>query len=168
MKRSLLFGLFAAIALALAWPYLGLVIFRMVGTETVIAYEADGTARSFVVGPDAPLPDWLPRMPRSLTLSAAHWLDGSGAGGHDVIAHASPDAIEKFYGDELSAAGFVMTTTPLRPEYAMLGIAGGVSGRRERDSLEINIIIRSRESFVSPARAVQINWGIRKTLATSA
>ncbi len=161
-KKTLLHGALLSLAFALAWPYLGLVIFRLMGTDTVIAYEADGTARSFISGPDAPLPAWLPRMQGSLTLSAAKWLDGSLAGGHDVIVHASPAAIEKFYTEKLEAAGFVVTKNPRRPEYAFLGIAGGLTARRESDSIELGLFVRTRESFLSPARAVQVSWAKRE------
>ena len=80
MRGSFLLGLLLAVTVVAGYPYAGLLLGRIIGTSTVTFSEHDGIQRTMVMGPDAPRPEWLPILPRSVVVQAAHWLAEPGPG----------------------------------------------------------------------------------------
>ena len=171
MRGKVLRGLLIALAVVAGYPYAGLVLYRLLGTTTVAMVEHDGTPRSMIMGPAAPLPEWLPQLPRGWTVTAAHWHPSPGrpiAGGQEVLTHTSVDEVKRFYAAALAEAGFAMrddgigTLTP--PVAAYLGIDNTLVGTRD-DGLVISVVTRSAGGLILPSRIVQINWTIPQRAA---
>lgn len=173
MRGKLLRGILTALVVVAGYPYAGLVLNRVIGTATVAMIEHDGTPRSMVMGPAAPLPAWLPQLPRAWTVTATHWLpspDRPIAGGHEVLTHTSVDEIKRFYAAALAEAGFVMrddgigTLTP--PVAVYLGIDNTLVGTRA-DGLVISVVTRSAGGLIFPSRLVQLNWTVPQRAAAA-
>lgn len=73
MPRILVIGLvmFAAIA---GYPYAPVIIYWLTGTNTIVMAEHDGSQRTLISGPAAPVPMWVPKLPGSVMITAAHWI----------------------------------------------------------------------------------------------
>jgi hypothetical protein len=161
----LMFGLLIVVGLLAGYPYVNLVLYRMLGTTTVMMTEHDGTQRALVMGPDAPRPDWLPLLPRSVITQAGHWMPSPGreiAGDVEVLTHKGLDDIKRYYLDALGAAGFEMqdagygAMTP--PIAAYLGVDNILLGYRRDSKLAISVTTRAPGGMMSLSRIVQIHW----------
>jgi hypothetical protein len=158
--------LILAVALVAGYPYAGLILSRVIGTNTVVFTEADGIQRTLVMGPDAPRPDWLPMLPRSIVVQAGHWLPSPGrevAGDVELLTHKDTDEIKSFYVPRLRAAGFDTRDigyggTLNAATAAYLGIANTLMGYSRDRALTITVTTRSRDGFILPSRIVQIHW----------
>lgn len=161
-----IFGLLVAITLVAGYPYAALLLNLMVGTNTVVFTEADGTTRSAIMGPHAPRPDWVPIPPRSTVVHAAQWLPSpqlEDAGSMDVLTHKGADEIKRFYLGELRTAGFEMrdagfgpNLNPLTASY--LGISNMLFGWHAEKRMWIGITTRTPDGIVLPSRTVQVVW----------
>jgi hypothetical protein len=165
MWGRLFLGLVLAVALVAGYPYAALILNRVIGTSTVVFTERDGVARTLIMGPDAPRPDWLPTLPRSLVVQAGHWLPSPGrevAGDLELLTHKDVEEIKRFYLDALGAAGFDTRDTGLgplnAPAAAYLGIANALEGHRDADDLTITVTTRTADGLIFPSRTVQIHW----------
>jgi hypothetical protein len=165
MRGRLFLGFVLAVALFAGYPYAALILNRVIGTNTVVFTEQDGVQRSLILGPDAPLPEWLPILPQSLIVQSAHWLPSPGreiAGDLDLLTHKGVDEIKEFYLDALNAAGFdtrdIGYATLNAPTAAYLGIANMLQGHRGDDDLTITVTTHTRDGLIWPSRSVQIHW----------
>jgi len=165
MWGRLFLGVLLVVVLVAGYPYAALVLNRAIGTSTAILIEANGVRRTLISGPDAPRPAWLPILPRSFIVQAAHWVpspDREIAGGVDLLTHSGVDEIKRFYADALGAAGFDMRDIGYGPMNAptatYLGIANTLQGHRAGDDLTITVTTRTAEGFIWPSRTVEIHW----------
>ena len=165
MNRQFVFGILVAIALAAGYPYAALILYRVIGTNTVVFTEHDGIQRTLVSGPSAPRPDWVPRLPGALTVQAAHWLPSPGreiAGSVDLLTHKSVDDIKRFYLDGLEAAGF--DARDIGYGYlnagaaAFLGIDNQLLGYRGASDVTISVTTNAPSGLLLRPRIVHIHW----------
>jgi hypothetical protein len=170
MWGRLFFGFVLLIALTAGYPYAALLLHRVIGTSTVAFMEADGTQRTLIMGPDAPRPDWLPILPRSMVVSAGHWLPSADrlvAGDIALLTHKGVDDIKRFYLDGLRAAGFDVRDAGIAPLNAptaeYLGIANSLLGWHGEKRLWISVRTRTPGGLVAPSRTVEIHWQTRET-----
>jgi hypothetical protein len=165
MWGRLFLSLLLAVAITVGYPYVALLINRVIGTYTVVFTERDGLQRSLIMGPNAPRPDWLPLLPRSIVVQAGHWLPSPGreiAGDVELLTRMDVDEIKRFYVERLSASGFDINDLGFgslnEPIANYLGIANMLKGRRRGAGLSITITTRSAGGFILPSRTVQIHW----------
>ncbi len=167
--RFVFAGLFL-ISASIGYPYAGLLINRMLGTNTVAFTDYDGTSKSFVMGPDAPRPAWLPLLPGARVVTATKWLSGPGTeatGGVELLTHASPETVRDFYLRELAAAGFTMRDVNMAamglnaPTARLLAIDGVLEGEGGPDGVRIRVNTRSAGGLILASRIVQIDWSRR-------
>jgi hypothetical protein len=165
MWGRLFLGLVLAVALVAGYPYAALIVNRAIGTNTVIFTEHDGLQRTLVLGPDAPRPDWLPMLPRSLVVQAGHWLPSPGreiAGDVELLTHKDAEEVKQFYLDALNTAGFDTRDIGYgalnAPAAAYLGIANMLEGHRSDEDLTITVTTRTPDGLIFPSRTVQIHW----------
>jgi hypothetical protein len=161
-------GLVLLVSLVAGYPYAALILNRVIGTNTVLFGEQDGVQRALIMGPDAPRPEWLPILPRSLVVQAGHWLPSPGrdiAGDVELLTHKGVEEIRRFYLDGLRAAGFEMRDIGHGPlnaaTAAYLGIDNTLQGYRSDAKLAISVVTRSASGLVLPSRTVQIHWQTR-------
>lgn len=153
------------IAIVAGYPYASVLIYRMVGTHTVVMTEFDGMQRTLISGPSAPQPDWIPRFPRSSLVQASHWLpspDRAVAGGQDILTNANPGDIKQFYIERLKGQGFDIRDVgfgELAPQTAaFLGIDGQLLGYRAVDDVTISIGIGTPSGLLLRPRIVKLHW----------
>jgi len=165
MWGRLFLGLVLAVALVAGYPYAALLLNRIIGTNTVVFTERDGTQRTLIQGPNAPRPDWLPMLPHSIIVQAGHWLPSPGreiAGDLELLTHKGVDEIKTFYLRELRAVGFDTSDigygTLNGPAAAYLGVANILQGYRSDTGLNISVTTRTASGFILPSRTVQIHW----------
>lgn len=167
--RFLIAGLIL-ISASIGYPYAGLLINRMLGTNTVAFTDYDGSSKSFVMGPDAPRPVWLPMLPGARVITATKWLSGPGTeatGGVELLTHASPETVRDFYLRELAVAGFTMREIGMRdmglngPTARLLAIDGVLAGEGGPDGVRIRVSTRSAGGLIFASRIVQIDWSRR-------
>ena len=171
MWGRLFISLVMAVALIAGYPYAALVINRVLGTTTVVFTERDGVQRSLIMGPDAPRPEWLPILPRSLIVQAGHWVPSPGreiAGDVELLTHKAVEDIKRFYLDRLNAAGFDMRDIgygPLNTSAAVyLGVDNTLLGYQSATKLTVSVTTRSPGGLLFPSRTVQIHWQMRDEL----
>jgi hypothetical protein len=156
MRGRFLLGLLLAVTVVAGYPYAGLLLGRIIGTSTVTFSEHDGIQRTMVMGPDAPRPEWLPILPRSVVVQAAHWLPSPGrevAGSVELLTHKSVDEVKRYYLDELRSAGFDVRDAGFGPVNAPTAAYLGID-----TSLWISVTTRTPGGLFVPSRTVQINW----------
>jgi hypothetical protein len=165
MRGRFLLGLLLAVTVVAGYPYAGLLLGRIIGTSTVTFSEHDGIQRTMVMGPDAPRPEWLPILPRSVVVQAAHWLPSPGrevAGSVELLTHKSVDEVKRYYLYALRAAGFDVRDAGFGPinaaTAAYMGIDNTLLGWRADTSLWISVTTRTPGGLFVPSRTVQINW----------
>ena len=165
MNRRLFFGILVAIAVAAGYPYAALVLFRVIGTNTVVFTEHDGVQRTLVSGPAAPRPDWVPVLPGAFTIQAAYWLPSPGrqiAGSVDLLTHKSVDDIKRFYLDGLEAVGF--DARDIGYGYlnagaaAFFGVDNELLGYGGKSDLTISVTTNAPSGFLLRPRIVHIHW----------
>ncbi len=164
MHRRLYIAL-VVLAVVAGYPYVSLVLMRVLGTNTVVMTEHDGTARTLVSGPAAPRPTWVPDLPRALTITRSHWLpapDRAIAGGADLLSHKAPIEISQFYLDKLKALGFDardIGTGLISPAIAAwLGIEKQILAYREDDDMTVTVDINSPSGLLLRPRLVKVHW----------
>lgn len=164
MQRRIFIAL-VVLALLAGYPYASLLILRLVGTNTVVFTEHDGTRRTLISGPSAPRPAWIPELPGAIVLQAAHWLptpDRTVAGGVDLITHGNVADIRQFYLDTLAAAGFdirdVGTGAADARTAAFFGIDKQLLGYRADTDVTISISIDAPSGLVLRPRIVKLHW----------
>ncbi len=165
MNRRLFFGILVAIAVTAGYPYAALVLFRLIGTNTVVLTEHDGVQRTLVSGPAAPRPGWVPVLPGAFTIQAAYWLPSTGreiAGSVDLLTHKSVDDIKRFYLDGLEAAGF--DARDIGYGYlnagaaAFFGVDNELLGYGGKSDLTISVTTNAPSGFLLRPRTVHIQW----------
>jgi hypothetical protein len=168
MWGRLFIGFLLAVGLVAGYPYASLIIYRVIGTNTVVFTEHDGVQRSLIMGPDAPRPEWLPVLPRSIVVQAGHWLPSPGrevAGDLELLTHKNVDEIKRFYLDRLNAAGFEMRDIGFGPLNALtaayLGIDNSLLGYQRATKLAITVTTRSADGWLFASRIVQVHWQTR-------
>ncbi|MFO1183419.1 MAG: hypothetical protein U1E56_01370 [Bauldia sp.] len=164
MRRWLPF-LLLAIALVAGYPYASAIIFRAIGTNTVVFAEADGLRRTLISGPDAPRPAWVPNLPGALTVSAAHWLPDPGraiAGDLDLLTHKDVDDISRFYLDALAKAGFDARDIGYglmgEKAAAFFGVDGQILAYRAEDDITVAVSIEAASGLILRPRLVKLHW----------
>jgi hypothetical protein len=167
MWGRVLFGVLLVVTVLAGYPYATLILTRLIGTNTVVFLEQDGTTRSVILGPDAPRPEWLPIPPRAWVVEAGHWLPSPGlevAGKVELLTHRGVDEIRQFYLTRLGAAGFEMRDLGHGPLDALtaahLGIDNMLQGYRREAKLAISVTTRGSGGLIH-SRLVQINWHSR-------
>jgi hypothetical protein len=165
MQRRFLFGALVVVAVLLGYPYAGLVLNHMMGTQTVVMIEHDGTRRTVIMGPGATHPDWLPVMPGALVVTAGRWLPSAeqpDEGDLEILTHAGADDVRRFYTDTLRRQGFDMKDLglgPLSPPVAAyFGIDGMLYGYRAATKHEVSLDIRAASGLLLPSRVIEIHW----------
>lgn len=154
-----------AVALVAGYPYASLILNRIIGTNTVVLTESDGSQRKLIMGPDAPRPDWLPILPQAAIVLASHWMPSPGrdvAGDLELLTHKGVDEIKKFYLEQLRLKGFETRDagfgTLNAASAAYLGIANILEGYRSDTGMTIGVTTRSASGLIMPSRTVQIHW----------
>lgn len=154
-----------AIALVAGYPYAAAPIFRVIGTNTVVFAEADGSQRTLISGPDAPRPAWVPDLAGALTVSAAHWLPSPGreiAGDLDLLTHRDVDDVRRFYLEALAKAGFDARDIGhgLMGERAaaFFGVDGQILAYRANDDITVSVSIDAPSGLILRPRMVKLHW----------
>ena len=165
MQKHLLFWILAGLVVLVGYPYAGWIVTHLLGTGTVVMIEQDGTQRTLVMGPGATHPDWLPVMPDALVINAGRWLptpNQPDEGDLEILTHAGPDDVRRFYMDNLRHQGFDVKDLgfgPLNPmTAAYLGIDGMLYGYRAATKDEVALDIRSASGLILSSRVLQIHW----------
>ena len=165
MWDRLFLAVIVAVTLVAGYPYAALVVNRIIGTNTVVFTERDGSQRALIMGPDAPRPDWLPLLPQSIVVQAGHWLPSPGreiAGDVELLTHNDVEVVKRFYLDALNAAGFDARDlgygTLNAPLASYLGIANTLQGYRNDTDLTVTVTTRTSNGLILPSRSVQIHW----------
>jgi hypothetical protein len=164
MQRAFIAVLIIVAVLAGA-PYAALLINRIIGTNTVVFTEADGSRRTLIIGPDAAQPDWLPMMPGSRLVNAHRWLPNTLAvdsGGVELATQADVAAVKAFYTEALGKIGFAVEDDGLGPlnaaTAAYLGMAGTLLAERRSTGHELTLQIRTPDGLIVASRLLQIEW----------
>jgi hypothetical protein len=174
MKRLFLFGLLA-IAILVGTPYAAWMLNSLMGTYTVTMVEHDGSQRVLTLGPNAPVPDWMPALPGALVVQASRWAPTPQAvdsGDLEVLSHQDFDSIKGFYREAFEQRGFVVedlgigTLNPAAAAY--LGLDGQLAANRsvshlqgsnlQGSNLQVTVQLRSPEGLIVRPRLVQIHW----------
>jgi len=165
MRAGLLFGLLAVVALLVGYPYAGWVVMHIMGTQTVVMIEHDGTRRTVVMGPGATHPDWLPVMPGGIVINAGRWLLSPSQldeGDLEILTRAGLEDVRRFYMDNLRQQGFDMKDLGFGPLNAMtaayFGIDGTLYGYRAATKDEVTVDIRSPSGLILQPRALEFHW----------
>lgn len=164
MHRRLYIAL-VVLAVVAGYPYASLVLMRLLGTNTVVMTEHDGTVRTLIAGPAAPRPHWFPDLPRALTIKGSHWSpapDRVIAGGTELLSHKAPDDIAQFYIGSLKALGFDardVGTGLMTPALAgFFEREKQIFAYREADDLTVSVDINSPSGLLLRPRLVQVHW----------
>lgn len=166
MKTFLIFVILGALHYCTGLSlYLNAAIYRLVGTAPVIATSPDGQTTTSILGPSAPIPDWVPRLSDEVVLSASQSFTkptGTKSGTLDVVTRLPLGEIRKYYLERLEVAGFVMKDEGLGSidgrTARVLSVAGTLRGQRREADERVFVNIRGEEGFVLRTRAVQIVW----------
>lgn len=165
MLGRLFVVLLLLVALVAGYPYANVIMFRVLGTHTGVLIEQNGPHRTLISGPNAPRPDWLPILPGSIIVTAAHWVPGPGreiAGSVELLTHRDVDEVKRFYMDTLTAVGFDMRDIGyglLTPQgAAFFGIDNYLQGCRRDLNLTITVTLESKSGSILRSRTVSIHW----------
>lgn len=164
MDRRFFFAITLLAAIA-GYPYAALVLYRVVGTNTVVFTAHDGRQRTLISGPSAPRPDWVPILPGAYTVGAAHWMptpDRPIAGGVELLTHKSLDEIKRFYIDALAAAGFDARDVGFglldAPTAAFFGVDNELLGYRRDTDLTFSVSTSTPSGLLLRPRLVKLHW----------
>ncbi len=146
-------------------PYFGAVFYHLLGTSTVVAMEADGTARTSTSGPGASQPDWLTQPPGALTTNSTRWLphkDALDSGVFGMLTHAEARDVSAYYTQFLRQQGFDVEDIGLgtldQRTAAFVGVAGTILAERTSTGHELSIQIRTPQGLIVKPRHVMIVW----------
>jgi hypothetical protein len=163
--QRLFIALLITVGVVAGAPYAALLVNRVIGTNTVVFTEADGSQRTLIMGPDAAQPDWLPMMPGARLVNAHRWLPNTLAvdsGGVELAIHADVTAVKAFYTQALEQIGFTVEDDGLGPlnaaTAAYLGMAGTLLAERRSTGHELTIQIRTPDGLIVARRLLQIEW----------
>jgi hypothetical protein len=164
MWKRFIIGL-VLVGAACGYPYAGWLLYRVLGTNTVTLTEQDGAVRTFVSGPAAPRPDWVPIMPGGLIVTGANWVPSPvqpPEGDTEFLSHADTENIAAFYTAELKSRGFAVNgphAHGLDPATAgLLGLDGTLVAHNTESGEQMTIQIRSPSGLLLRPRLVQIHW----------
>ena len=164
MNRRFYFGLILISALA-GYPYASLVLYRVIGTSAVVFTERNGTQRSLISGPAAPLPDWVPILPGSLTIGATYWPptpDRPIAGGVELLTHKGVDDIKQFYLDALRGAKFDARDIGFgllnAQNSAFFGVENELLAYRADTDVTLSVSTSTPSGLLLRPRLVKLHW----------
>ena len=151
--------LFGFALVVVGYPYGAVVANVALGTFTTTYVDGYGVRQTSTIGRDAPLPAWLPMLPDSTVVSAAHFVPHppvEASGRLEILTRSEPQQISAFYLERLRSLGFkaqALSADPLSTAEALIG------GEKPAGSLSIKIAIGRPHGLLLRARAVNILWG---------
>lgn len=162
--RTVLILVLLAIAGLTGAPYAAWILNRMVGTGTTVMADAAGVTHQVILGPAAPLPEWLPRLPGEWVVMASRWSPGGemlDEGDLEVLTHKSLDDCRDFYRQALERQGFVTDQSGPQIDPAVaawLAIDDQVLVRRPATGHQVQVQFRSPQGLILRPRLIQIHF----------
>jgi hypothetical protein len=145
--------------------YVSALIYRATGTWSTAYVDGTGEAVAMTLGPAAPVPDWMPRPRGTVVVTASRSLTGPLARQFatlDFATRMSKADLDRFYDEELAAAGFTITRRDadiVDPQTArMLGVDGELLAIHHDNGGHLKISIRTSNGWILTSRIVQLAW----------
>lgn len=168
--RTLIILAMLTIAVLTGAPYAAWVLNRLVGTNATVMPDAAGVMHQVILGPAAPVPDWLPRLPGEGVVMASRWSPGGemlDEGDLEVLTHKGLDECRDFYRQALQRQGFVLDD-PSQPQVdpaiaAWLALDGDLLAHRSATGHQIQVQFRSPQGMILQPRLIQIHFRQRIT-----
>lgn len=165
MWKWIIAGLIALSYVTGIGNYVSALIYRVNGTWSTAYVDGTGEAVAATMGPNAPLPAWLPRPPGSVIVTASHSYMGPQRRQFatlDFATRMSKTEIDRFYIEHLQAEGFKIVERDadvLEPLLAgILGVDGMLIAAHSEKDWRVKVSIRSSSGWILPSRIVQVYW----------
>lgn len=152
-------------------PYSAVLFHRLLGTMAVNFVEADGSARSALMGPSAPIPAWA-RPPEDATIVTALLWAPDGGGSVEFLAAGDPEEVRRFYAQKLLQRGFHVSDMGRWPlsesEAARFNHESQLLGAKEDPDETVSVTIATPSISLLPpgrTRVVKVMWQISSARA---
>ncbi len=163
MLRKLRILAFIVLAVGVVFrPYLDAVIFKMNGTRQTTGTSRSGQAYPLMIGPEAPIPAWLPLPEAGFVVARSALIKPAGqpAEGFALfLTRTPPERLRQQYRADLKGAGFVVTTMIPTLAQQRAGAVFSLIGSRPADGVGVTVTAGTTESMVLEFWQVRIDWG---------
>lgn len=146
--------------------YVSAALYRITGTSSTAYVDGTGEAVAMILGPTAPLPEWMPRPSNSVVITAAHSTRGPlqhQFAKLDFATRMSAPGVERFYIERLRDEGFaVVESDAAEPDARLLrfmGVERLIHFAHQEKGWKLTVTIHTESGLILPSRVVAVaSW----------